>query len=47
MASPAAGELVARHIAGADLPPYAADFGVDRYADPGYVSRVAGETGQL
>ncbi len=36
MASPAAGELLAAHIVGADLPGYAHWFGFERYEDPSY-----------
>jgi glycine/D-amino acid oxidase-like deaminating enzyme len=36
MAAPAAGELLAAHILGAPLPPYAPAFELARYADPEY-----------
>jgi glycine/D-amino acid oxidase-like deaminating enzyme len=36
MASLAAGELLAAHVTGAPLPPYAAAFTLARYDDPGY-----------
>lgn len=36
MASAAAGELLAAHVAGADLPEYAAAFRLERYQDPAY-----------
>ncbi len=36
MASAGAGELVAAHVAGASLPPYAPAFSLDRYDDPAY-----------
>ena len=36
MASQAAGELLAKYIAGADVPDYALDFRLDRYEDPAY-----------
>lgn len=49
MAAPAAGELVAHHIAGSELPAYADAFRIERYDDPGYraAARAAGEAGQL
>jgi glycine/D-amino acid oxidase-like deaminating enzyme len=49
MASQAAGDLLARHIAGADLPDYTPDFLLERYHDPVYVKQLEtwGETGQL
>ena len=44
----AAGELLADHVAGAPLPPYADAFRPDRWADPEYVRKVeAGEIGGL
>jgi glycine/D-amino acid oxidase-like deaminating enzyme len=36
MAAAAAGELLAAHITGEDLPDYAAAFRLERYADPAY-----------
>lgn len=36
MAAMAAGELLAGHITGSDLPDYAPDFLLSRYQDPGY-----------
>lgn len=49
MAACAAGELLAAHITGGALPPYAAAFSPERYANPAYVSSLAdwGRTGQL
>ncbi len=49
MAAPAAGELIAAHITGAELPAYAPSFRLDRYADPAYQALLAnwGSTGQL
>ncbi|MEW5960355.1 MAG: FAD-dependent oxidoreductase [Chloroflexota bacterium] len=49
MASSAAGELLAGHITGNDLPPYAAAFRLERYDDPAYQALLAnwGESGQL
>jgi glycine/D-amino acid oxidase-like deaminating enzyme len=49
MAAPAAGELLAAHITGSDLPAYAAAFALSRYEDPAYRERLAawGSTGQL
>ncbi len=49
MAAPAAGELVAAHITGSVLPPYAPAFLLSRYDDPAYAERLAdwGSTGQL
>ena len=49
MASCAAGELLARHVTGAQLPGYAAAFQPDRYADPAYVKLLEtwGDSGQL
>ena len=37
MASCAAGELLAQHITGADLPNYASALSLDRYLDPDYL----------
>jgi glycine/D-amino acid oxidase-like deaminating enzyme len=36
MASNVAGELLAAHVIGAPLPPYAPAFALSRYDDPGY-----------
>jgi glycine/D-amino acid oxidase-like deaminating enzyme len=41
MASQAAGELVAAHITGSDLPDYAPAFHLSRYDDPRYQARLA------
>jgi glycine/D-amino acid oxidase-like deaminating enzyme len=49
MAAPAAGELLAAHIAGAPLPPYAPAFTLARYTDPDYQRLLEDwpDTGQL
>jgi glycine/D-amino acid oxidase-like deaminating enzyme len=49
MASPAGSELLARHIAGAQLPEYAPAFLLERYNDPDYQKLLLnwGESGQL
>ncbi|MFQ5577343.1 MAG: NAD(P)/FAD-dependent oxidoreductase [Anaerolineae bacterium] len=49
MASAAAGELLAAHVAGGQLPPYAPAFDLRRYDDPAYRALLArwGESGQL
>ena len=49
MASCAAGELLASHIAEAKLPDYAPAFSLERYEDPGYLQKLAGwgDSGQL
>ncbi len=49
MASPASGDLAARHIVGADLPAYADAFRLSRYDDPNYLATLEAETetGQL
>jgi glycine/D-amino acid oxidase-like deaminating enzyme len=49
MASPAAGELLAAHLTGVELPGYASWFRLDRYDDPEYQRLLAtwGTTGQL
>ncbi len=49
MASPASGDLAARHIVGADLPEYADAFRLSRYDDPDYLTSLSAEvdTGQL
>ncbi len=49
MSSCAAGELLAAHIAGTDLPPYAPAFSPLRFDDPEYQSKLANweDSGQL
>jgi glycine/D-amino acid oxidase-like deaminating enzyme len=49
MASPAAGELLAAHITGDELPPYAEWFLLERYDDPEYQELLKnwGRSGQL
>jgi glycine/D-amino acid oxidase-like deaminating enzyme len=50
MASQAAAEVVAAHVTGETLPPYAAAFAPARYDDPAYVARLpelAAASGQL
>ena len=49
MAACAAGELLAAHVVGADLPDYAPAFTLARYDDPAYLARLQawGPTGQL
>jgi sarcosine oxidase, subunit beta len=50
MASQAAGELLAAHVTGGDLPEYARAFLLERYDDPSYQALLAnwdGRTGQL
>ena len=49
MAAPAAGELLAAHITGSELPPYARWFSPGRYDDPEYQKLLEswGSTGQL
>jgi glycine/D-amino acid oxidase-like deaminating enzyme len=49
MASPAAGELLAAHVAHTDLPGYARWFRLERYLDPDYQDLLEtwGESGQL
>lgn len=50
MACSAAGELLATHITGGDLPEYAADFLLERYQDPNYQKLLDGwdaSSGQL
>ena len=50
MAGPAAGELLAAHVAGADLPDYAPQFRLERYDDPEYLELLSGwdaTSGQL
>jgi glycine/D-amino acid oxidase-like deaminating enzyme len=45
MASPAAGELLAAHVLGLPLPPWAAAFRPDRYEDPAYLEAFRDPTG--
>lgn len=49
MAAPAAGELLAAHVAGGDLPPYARAFAVNRFDDAAYRALLEGwdDPGQL
>lgn len=49
MSSPAAGELVAAHVTGAELPDYSHWFSLKRYQDPEYVDLLDswGASGQL
>jgi len=49
MASNVAGELVAAHVTGRPLPPYAPAFMLARYDDPAYRARLPhwGDSGQL
>jgi glycine/D-amino acid oxidase-like deaminating enzyme len=49
MASCAAGELLAAHLTGGPLPPYAAAFDPSRYDDPAYLERLESwdDSGQL
>jgi glycine/D-amino acid oxidase-like deaminating enzyme len=49
MASNVAGELVADHISGRTLPPYAPAFSLARYGDPAYAALLEtwGDSGQL
>jgi len=49
MASNVAGELVAAHVTGRPLPPYAPAFALARYDDPAYCALLArwGDSGQL
>ncbi len=49
MASCASGELLAAHVAGADLPSYAPAFRLERYQDPEYTRLLEswGDSGQL
>lgn len=49
MAACAAGELLAAHLTGTDLPPYAPLFRLERYQDPAYQQLLKnwGATGQL
>ncbi|MCL4870612.1 MAG: FAD-binding oxidoreductase [Anaerolineae bacterium] len=41
MASPAAADLLAAHITGSPLPPYAPAFRLERYQDPTYLAQLA------
>jgi glycine/D-amino acid oxidase-like deaminating enzyme len=49
MAAAAAGELVALHATGGELPPYAPAFTLSRYENPDYLTEIAAveETGQI
>jgi glycine/D-amino acid oxidase-like deaminating enzyme len=49
MSACAAGELLAAHVVGGQLPGYAADFALSRYDDPAYISKLGdhAETGEL
>jgi hypothetical protein len=49
MASNGAADLVADHVAGRRLPPYAPAFSPARYEDPSYLKLLDdwGDTGQL
>jgi glycine/D-amino acid oxidase-like deaminating enzyme len=49
MSSPAAGELLAAHVAGTELPPYAQWFDLERYENDDYqrLLETWGESGQL
>jgi glycine/D-amino acid oxidase-like deaminating enzyme len=50
MAGMAAGELLATHVAGGQLPDYAGDFTLGRYEDPAYLQLLESwdaTTGQL
>jgi glycine/D-amino acid oxidase-like deaminating enzyme len=48
MAAPAAGELLAAAVTGAEPPPGAAAFALDRDRDPAYLASIAGgSSGQL
>ena len=49
MAACAAGELLAQHITGQSLPPYASAFLLERYADQAYLANIKGleDFGQL
>jgi glycine/D-amino acid oxidase-like deaminating enzyme len=49
MSGNVAGELVATHVTGGALPPYASAFALSRYDDPAYAALVArwGDSGQL
>jgi glycine/D-amino acid oxidase-like deaminating enzyme len=49
MAAPGAADLLAAHVTGAPLPPYAPAFRLERYEDPAYRAQLAswGDSGQL
>ena len=49
MVAAGAGDLVARHVTGSDLPDYAGAFLLSRYEDPSYLEEMAGQAdfGQL
>ena len=49
MAACAAGELLAAHIAGSELPSYAPEFVLERYTSAAYQKKLEnwGESGQL
>jgi glycine/D-amino acid oxidase-like deaminating enzyme len=49
MSSAAAGELLAAHVTGSSLPPYAPAFMLERYQDPAYQAQLAAweDSGQL
>jgi glycine/D-amino acid oxidase-like deaminating enzyme len=47
MAAAAAGELLAAHVTGGELPEYAKDFHPNRYADPGYENTLTADGGEL
>lgn len=49
MAAPASGELLAAHLTGGELPPYAPAFALERYQDPAYQKLLEdwGESGEL
>jgi hypothetical protein len=49
MASNGAADLLADHLTGRPLPPYAPAFRLERYADPAYRARLADweDSGQL
>lgn len=49
MAACAGGELLAAHLTGSSLPPYASAFVLERYSDPNYQQQLSrwSETGQL
>jgi glycine/D-amino acid oxidase-like deaminating enzyme len=45
----AAGELLAAHVTGTELPHYAPAFSLERYQDPAYLAQFAGvnDDGQI
>ncbi len=48
MVSAGAGDLLARHVAGSELPPYAGAFLLERYDDPQYLENIGdASSGQL